>query len=78
MRREGNQRYQGRAYYAVRKGKWKLYQNTPFEPMRLVDLEADPYEQSPKEARGNVARELTSILMRHIQEAGRVPWQRDQ
>lgn len=75
VRREGNQRYQGRAYYAIRKGKWKLFQNTPFEPMQLVDLEADPHEQSPMEAKGKVAKELTTLLMRHIQEAGRVPWQ---
>ena len=77
VRREGNNRYQGRAYYAIRRGKWKLFQNTPFEPMQLVDLEADPYEQSPMPAKGKVANELTWILMRHIQEAGRVPWQRD-
>jgi arylsulfatase A-like enzyme len=76
VRREGNQRYQGRAYYAIRKGKWKLFQNTPFEPMQLVDLEADPYEASPMEAKGKVANELTALLMRHIQDAGSVPWQR--
>lgn len=76
VRREGNNRYQGRAYYAIRKGKWKLFQNTPFEPMQLVDLEADPYEQSPMPAKGKVANDLTWQLMRHIQEAGSVPWQR--
>ncbi|MBX2850245.1 MAG: sulfatase-like hydrolase/transferase [Phycisphaeraceae bacterium] len=78
VRREGNNRYQGRAYYAIRRGKWKLLQNTPFEPMQLVDLEADPYEQSPMPAKGEVASELTALLMKHIQEAGRVPWQRDE
>jgi arylsulfatase A-like enzyme len=77
VRREGNNRYQGRAYYAIRRGKWKLFQNTPFEPMQLVDLEADPYEQSPMPAKGKVANELTWILTKHIQEAGRVPWQRE-
>ncbi|MEO0474722.1 MAG: sulfatase-like hydrolase/transferase [Planctomycetota bacterium] len=76
VRREGNNRYQGRAYYAIRKGKWKLFQNTPFEPMQLVNLEADPYEKNPKPANTPVARELTGILMKHIQEAGKVPWQR--
>jgi len=78
VRREGNQRYQGRAYYAIRKGKWKLFQDTPFEPMRLVDLEADPYEQSPKEANNKEAAELRTLLMKHLQEAGQVPWQRNQ
>ena len=46
VRREGNSRYQGRAYYAIRKGQWKLLQNTPFEPMMLFDLKADPDEQT--------------------------------
>ena len=78
VRREGNNRYQGRAYYAIRKGKWKLYQDTPFEPMKLVDLEADPYEKSPMPPTGKVANELVGLLMKHIQEAGKVPWQREQ
>jgi arylsulfatase A-like enzyme len=76
VRREGNMAHQGRAYYAIRKGKWKLFQNSPFEPMRLVDLDADPYERSPMPARGKVAEALTKRLMLHIQEAGKVPWQR--
>ena len=32
VRREGNKRYQGRAYYAIRRGKWKLLQNSLFKP----------------------------------------------
>jgi arylsulfatase A-like enzyme len=43
VRREGNQ-YGGRAYYAIRKGDWKLLQNSPFEPMRLFNLRDDPEE----------------------------------
>ncbi len=75
VRREGNQRYQGRAYYAVRKGPWKLLQNTPFEPMQLVHLEKDPGENDPQPAEGPIASELRTHLMRHLQRAGRVPWQ---
>lgn len=76
MRREGNPVYQGRCYYAARKGRWKLLQNHPFEPMQLLDLEDDPFERKPLEARGPVAAELREALMGHIQRSGRVPWQR--
>ena len=76
VRREGNNRYQGRAYYAIRKGPWKLLQNTPFEPMVLVNIEHDPHELSPKPAQGKVAQQLTNALMRHIQKSGHIPWQK--
>ncbi|MEM7475381.1 MAG: sulfatase-like hydrolase/transferase [Planctomycetota bacterium] len=75
VRREGNRRYQGRAYYAIRKGAWKLQQSSPFEPMVLVNLEEDPYEENPKPAQGKIANELVSELMRHLQAAGKIPWQ---
>ncbi len=75
VRREGGQ-HQGRAYYAIRRGKWKLLQNTPLEPMVMVDLEADPFEENPKPAHGKVAQQLTDSLVSHIQKAGAVPWQK--
>ena len=75
VRREGNMRYQGRAYYAIRQGKWKLLQNTPFEPMQLVDIETDPFEKNPLPAKGKIAEKLTKELMLHIQKSGAVPWQ---
>lgn len=75
VRREGNRRYQGRAYYAIRRGKWKLQQSSPFEPMQLVDLEADPLEKNPMAAKGEIANELTRLLMDHLQDAGKTPWQ---
>ena len=77
-RREGNRRYQGRAYYAIRRGPWKLLQNTPFEPMQLVNLDQDPLEENPLPAQGKVADELREELMRHLQRAGRVAWQMPQ
>ncbi len=75
VRREGGARYQGRAYYAIREGRWKLLQNHPFEPMQLVDLESDPYEENPQPAEGKVAERLMKKLMAHLQQAGAVPWQ---
>ncbi len=75
VRREGG-RHQGRAYYAIRQGKWKLLQNTPMEPMQLVDLEADPFEESPKPPKGEVAEKLHNKLMTHIQKSGSVTWQK--
>ncbi len=75
VRREGNNRYQGRAYYAIRQGRWKLKQSSPFEPMVLVDLEADPLESTPQPANGEVANSLKRKLMDHLQRAGKVPWQ---
>ena len=76
VRREGNIAYQGRAYYAIRKGPWKLQQSTPFEPMVLVNLERDPLEQNPMEPKGKIADDLRQALMLHLQRAGQVPWQK--
>jgi len=74
VRREGGARYQGRAYYAIRKGQWKLLQNTPFEPMVMIDLKADPYEKNPLPAKGKIANQLTNSLTEHILKSGSVPW----
>ncbi|MBR90614.1 MAG: N-acetylgalactosamine 6-sulfate sulfatase [Verrucomicrobiales bacterium] len=76
VRREGNRRYQGRAYYAIRKGPWKLLQNNPFEPMKLVNLEKDPAEEKPLPLNSKIANELTRTLMDHIQKAGATPWRK--
>ncbi|MEM7387136.1 MAG: sulfatase-like hydrolase/transferase [Verrucomicrobiota bacterium] len=75
VRREGNRRYQGRAYYAIRKGRWKMMQSSPFEPMQLVDVIADPYEKNPRPATDQTARQLQGLLMEHLQQSGRIPWQ---
>ena len=76
VRREGNRRYQGRAYYAIRRGPWKLLQNTAFEQMQLVNLTEDPKEANPKPANSRIAHELSRVLMDHIQKAGKIPWQK--
>lgn len=74
VRREGG-KYNGQAYYAIRKGDWKMMQNQPDQPFFLIDLKNDPLEQRPIPADTPIARELKTRLMQHIQEAGRVPWQ---
>lgn len=76
VRREGNRHYQGRAYYAIRRGPWKLLQNNPFEPMKLLNLKMDPAEAKPLPPTGKIANELTRTLMNHIQKAGTIPWQK--
>lgn len=76
VRREGGPRNQGRAYYAIRQGNWKLLQNQPFEPMMLLDLKADPYEKNPLPAEGKIAKQLSAKLMKHIQKAGSIPWRK--
>ena len=76
VRREGNFRHQGRAYYAIRQGDWKLLQNHPFEPMQLVNIKNDPAEENPMHAQNPVARKLIRDLMIHQQKAGKIPWQK--
>ena len=76
VRREGGMKYAGRVYYAIRKGNWKLLQNTPFEPMQLFNLADDPMEQSPVTNKPAIANELTHTLRKHINASGQIPWQR--
>jgi len=76
VRREGNMRYQGRDYYAFRRGDWKLVQNSPFEPYSLYNLQQDPMETTDVSRRNpSIHRMLTRALMDHIQAAGSIPWQ---
>ncbi|MBI1373561.1 MAG: sulfatase-like hydrolase/transferase [Phycisphaera sp.] len=76
VRREGNSRYQGRAYYAIRRGPWKLMQNTPFEPYQLYNLDNDPMEQTDVSAQYKKEfNDLATQLRAHIQDAARIPWQ---
>jgi arylsulfatase A-like enzyme len=77
VRREGGMRYQGQDYYALRRGDWKLLQNTAFESFRLYNLKEDPDEKTdlaPQQTK--LYHDLISTVMLHVQQAGRVPWQR--
>lgn len=75
MRREGG-KYAGLAYYAVRVGKYKLVQNTPFEAMQLFDVVADPLEQNPLDRKTKEFQELVNLLIQHIRKSGGVKWQK--
>ncbi len=76
VRREGGGGDWGRAHYAVRRGKWKLVQNRPFQPLELYNLEKDPREQNDvSDEHSDVFRSMSQALQKHIQEAGKVPWQ---
>lgn len=75
-RREGGTTYGGQPIYALRKGDWKLIQNSPYEPYELYNLKKDPLERNNligKEP--EKYKELNSLLMKHIQLGGKVPWQ---
>ncbi len=76
-RREGGERYGGLTIHAIRRGEWKLLQNSPFAPMELYNLAQDPAEQNDL-AKDNrrVYREMLSALRVQIQRGGAVPWQR--
>ncbi|MCC6536199.1 MAG: sulfatase-like hydrolase/transferase [Bryobacterales bacterium] len=79
VRREGGPRHEGRDYYAMRRGDWKLLQNSPFEPYQLFNLAADPRETTDLAQREpKRVREMAAALATHIQSAGRVPWQSPQ
>jgi arylsulfatase A-like enzyme len=75
VRLEGGAKYGGRAYYAARKGDWKLLQNTANERPFLVNLAKDPGETEAVGAQAKVRRGLESALQEHIRKAGFVPWQ---
>lgn len=75
-RLEGYERYKGKPYYAVRRGDWKLLQNTAFEPLRLYNLKDDPYEKHPLSEDHPQHKLLRDALAAHIERASKVPWQR--
>jgi len=76
-RREGGLRYGGKTIEAVRRGDWKLLQNSPFAPLELYNLETDPREENNLlQKHPQIVGQLNSLLRQHMQRGGRVPWQR--
>ncbi|GAB3177029.1 sulfatase family protein [Telluribacter humicola] len=76
-RREGGTDYAGQCSYALRLGDWKLLKNKPFQPMELYNLKDDPMEtRNVIKEHPEIYKKLNSLLMLHIQNAGRVPWQK--
>jgi arylsulfatase A-like enzyme len=75
MRREGGQ-HNGLAYYAARKGNFKILQNNPFEPFKGYDLEKDPLEKNPINPKDHEPfKALKFSLQEHIRASGKIPWQ---
>ena len=76
VRREGGNAFGGKTINAVRRGRWKLLQNSPWKPLELYDLETDPREErNLADARRREFNALAAALRRQIQRGGAVPWQ---
>jgi len=75
MRREGGI-YGGLCYYAVRKGSYKLVQNTPYEKFQMFNIVSDPYEELPLDENMEQFRELKYGLSQHIRRSGEIAWQK--
>lgn len=77
-RREGGARYGGKTIEAIRRGDWKLLQNSPWSPQELYNLRDDPREQndlSRSPAHRREFQTLAAALRAQIQLYGTVPWQ---
>lgn len=76
VRREGGPPYGGKTIEALRRGDWKLLQDSPFGPYELYNLKDDPYETTNLVGRERVRLgEMAAALRARIQRGGRVPWQ---
>ncbi|MCB1077245.1 MAG: sulfatase-like hydrolase/transferase, partial [Verrucomicrobiae bacterium] len=78
VRLEGGPKYGGIHYHAAQQGEWKLLRNTPFEPYQMFNLAADPAEEHPipREKAPKKYQDLFQSLQGHVNQAGKVPWQR--
>lgn len=79
VRREGNFRYGGQAYYASRYKEYKLLQNSSWEPLQFFNLGNDPAEQYPLiEHTSEMYKKLFRGMMEHIRQTGSIPWQKQE
>ena len=75
-RRDGGIPFGGKTNDAVIRGRWKLLQNSPYTPLELYDLEADPLEgNNLAGSERAVFKDLSAALRRQIQRGGAMPWQ---
>ncbi len=76
-RREGGNRYGGLSINAMRRGPWKLLQNSPFAPLELYNVENDPLETKDMANKApKIFNQCSSALRSQVQRGGAVPWQR--
>ncbi len=76
-RREGGTRYMGKTIWAMRRGDWKLLQNSPMAPFELYNLKDDPQEQTNLAKKNRkVFSAMAAALRAHMQRGGKIPWQK--
>ncbi len=76
VRREGGAGYAGKTIEALRRGDWKLLQDSPFAPLELYNIGVDPVEATNlASGQKKVFDGLSAGLRRQIQRGATVPWQ---
>ena len=76
VRREGGPQYGGKTIEGFIRGDWKILQDSPFAPIEMYNLKADPYETTDLAGKEKkVFQELSAALRREVQRGGQVPWQ---
>jgi arylsulfatase A-like enzyme len=75
VRREGRRNYGGKTIEALRRGDWKILQNTPYTPLELYNLADDPGEtRDLARAYLPIFGEMADALRAHVRRGGSVPW----